>query len=47
VQVLQAVIILFVAVEIIFRRGVVRLRRILPARSEGVPYNDGSGRSAI
>jgi ABC-type uncharacterized transport system permease subunit len=32
VQVLQAIIILFVAIEVLFRRGVVRMRRLLPVR---------------
>ncbi|NDD63655.1 MAG: ABC transporter permease, partial [Acidobacteria bacterium] len=32
VQVLQAIIILFVAIEVLFRRGIVRLRRLLPVR---------------
>lgn len=32
VQVLQAIIILFVALEVLFRRGVVRLGRVLPVR---------------
>jgi len=41
VQVLQAVIILFVAVELLFRRGVVRLGRLFPRRAA----DGGKGRA--
>jgi general nucleoside transport system permease protein len=47
VQVLQAIIILFVAIEILFRRGVVRLRRILPWRTTSPSQIDGPGRSTV
>jgi ABC-type uncharacterized transport system permease subunit len=41
VQVLQAVIILFVAVELLFRRGFIRLGRLFPRRDADV----GRGRA--
>lgn len=47
VQVLQAIIILFVAIEILFRRGVVRLRRIMPQRALSPSPNESSGRPTL
>ncbi len=45
VQVLQAIIILFVAIEIFFRRGVVTLRQLLPGRTTAPPELEGPGRT--